>query len=228
VYRRLAQALAGRYGFSLTLILADYVLFSALSGTIAGRLVTYLVVVCTLLVTLLTAQAPRLWITLGYALVGASALVAVWAAVTQTLVGFLGLTSSLGVCLLLATPVVIARDIIKTRLVTAQTLMAAMCLYLLIGILFALLYDSIGAVTPGGYFGSPSLGTITNALFFSFTTLTTVGYGNLVPAAPIGQSLAMVEAVLGQIFLIVVVARLVSLWGQYLPTRAPRGERGVE
>ena len=113
--------------------------------------------------------------------------------------------------MLFRSPVVIVRDIIKTRLVSGQTLMAAMCLYLLIGILFALLYDSVGAVTPSGYFGSPKLDTITNALFFSFTTLTTVGYGNLVPATPFGQSLAMVEAVSGQIFLIVVVARLVSL-----------------
>jgi hypothetical protein len=225
VYTRLTRALAGRYGFSLALILADYVLLAALSGSIAGRLITYLVVVCTLLVTMLTAQAPRLWITLGYALVGASALVVAWAAFTQTLAGFLGATSSLGVWLLLATPVVIVRDIIKTRLVSVHTVMAAMCLYLLIGIIFALLYDTVGAVTPGGYFGSPQLGTITNFLFFSFTTLTTVGYGNLVPATPVGQSLAMVEAVSGQIFLIVVVARLVSLWGQYLPTRASRGEQ---
>ena len=88
----------------------------------------------------------------------------------------------------------------------------------------ALLYNFAGTLTPGGFFGSPSLGTITNCLFFSFTTLTTVGYGNLVPATPFGQSLAMVEAVSGQIFLIVVVARLVSLWGQYLPQRASRGE----
>jgi hypothetical protein len=228
VYTRLTHTFAGRYGFSLALILADYVLFSALSGSIAGRLVTYLVVVCTLLVTLLTAQAPRLWIALALVLVGASALVAVWAAVTQTLAGFLEVTSSLGVCLLLATPVVIVRDIIKTRLVTVHTLLAAMCLYLLIGIIFALLYHAVGPVTPGGFFGSPTLGTITNCLFFSFTTLTTVGYGNLVPATPFGQSLAMVEAVSGQIFLIVVVARLVSLWGQYLPTRTPPSEPHVE
>src|SRR5262245_28330887 len=174
MYRRLSRAVAGRYGFSLVLILADYVLLAALSGSIAGRLITYLVVVCTLLVTLLTARAPRLWIGLALILVGASALVVVWAAFTQTLSGFLGLASSLGVWLLLATPVVIVRDIIKTRLVSVDTLMAAMCLYLLIGIIFALLYDAIGAATPGGYFGSARLGTITNCLFFSFTTLITV------------------------------------------------------
>jgi hypothetical protein len=224
MYRRLAQTLAGRYGFSLALILADYLLLAALSGTIAGRLVTYLVVAGTLLVTLLTARAPRLWITLALGVVGASALVVVWAALTQTLAGFLGLSSALGVCLLLATPVVIVRDIIKTRLVSVQTLLAAMCLYLLIGIIFALLYDFAGTMMPSGFFGSPGLGTITNALFFSFTTLTTVGYGNLVPATAFGQSLAMVEAVLGQIYLIVVVARLVSLWGQYLPQRGAKVE----
>jgi hypothetical protein len=115
--------------------------------------------------------------------------------------------------LLLATPIVIVRDIFQVRLVSVHTLLAAMRLYLLIGIIFALLYDFAGTATPGGFFGSPGLRTITNALFFSFTTLTTVGYGNLVPATAIGQSLAVVEAVLGQIYLIVVVARLVSLWG---------------
>jgi hypothetical protein len=225
---RLARALAGRYGFSLALILADYLLLAALSGTIAGRLVTYLVVACTLLVTLLTARAPRLWISLALGVVGATALVVVWAALTQSLAGFLGLSSALGVCLLLATPVVIVRDIIKTRLVSVQTLLAAMCLYLLIGIIFALLYDFAGTLTAGGFFGNPSLGTITNCLFFSFTTLTTVGYGNLVPATAFGQSLAMVEAVMGQIYLIVVVARLVSLWGQYLPQRGSKVEGSAE
>ncbi len=228
MYIRLAHALAGRYGFSLTLILADYVLLSALSGTIAGRLVTYLVFACTLLVTLLTARAPRLWIALALALTGATALVALWAAFTQTLIGYLELTSALGVCLLLATPVVIVRDIIKTRLVSVQTLLAAMCLYLLIGIIFALLYEFVGSVTQNGFFGSVSAGTITNYLFFSFMTLTTVGYGNLIPATPIGQSLSMLEAILGQIYLIVVVARLVSLWGQYLPGRVPDAEHRRE
>jgi hypothetical protein len=213
MYTRLARALAGRYGFSFGLILADYLLLAALSGSIAGRLVTYLVVVCTLLVTLLTARAPRLWIALALALIGATALVMVWAALTQTLAGYLGLMSSLGVYLLRATPIVIVRDIFQVRLMSVRTLLAAMRLYLLIGIIFALLYDFAGTATPGGFFGSPGLGTITNALFFSFTTLTTVGYGNLVPATAIGQSLAVVEAVLGQIYLIVVVARLVSLWG---------------
>jgi hypothetical protein len=228
MYTRMARALSGRYGFSLGLILADYLLLAALSGTIAGRLVTYLVVACTLLVTLLAARAPRLWVTLALGVVGAAALVVIWAALTQTLAGFLGLSSALGVCLLLATPVVIVRDIIKTRLVSVQTLLAAMCLYLLIGIIFALLYDFVGTLTPGGFFGSPSQGAITNCLFFSFTTLTTVGYGNLVPATAFGQSLAMVEAVLGQIYLIVVVARLVSLWGQYLPQRGSKVEGSAE
>ena len=211
MYTRLTGILGGRYGYSLALILADYVLLAALGGSIAGRLITYLVVVSTLLVTLLTAQAPRLWITLAFALVGASALVVVWAALTQTLAGFLEVTASLGVCLLLATPVVIVRDIIKTRFVSVHTLLAAMCLYLLIGIIFALLYDAVGAMTPGGYFGSPKLGTITNALFFSFTTLTTVGYGDITPVANTARSLAVLEALLGQLYPAIILARLVSL-----------------
>ena len=49
-------------------------------------------------------------------------------------------------------------------------------------------------------------------LFFSYTTLTTTGYGNLVPAGTVGQSLAVLEMLVGQIFLVTLVAGLVSLW----------------
>ena len=58
----------------------------------------------------------------------------------------------------------IVRDIIKTRLVSVQTLLAAMRLDLLIGIIFVLLYQFVGTVTQNGFFGSVSAGTITNYL----------------------------------------------------------------
>ena len=53
--------------------------------------------------------------------------------------------------------------------------------------------------------------------YYSFVTLTTVGYGNLVPASNLGQTLAMLEAMLGQVYLVIVVSRLVSLWGRAVP-----------
>jgi voltage-gated potassium channel len=228
MYARLARELAGRYSFLLALILADYLLLSLVGETTFGRVVINLVFACTLLVTLLTARAPRLWITLALVLIGAAVLVLLGAALTQNLSGMTAPSGTLSALVLLATPVVIVRDIIRSRQVNADSVLGAMCVYLLVGIIFALLYAVTGTFTPEGFFGSVSLGTAPNYLFFSFMTLTTVGYGNLIPAMAFGQSLAMLEAILGQIYLIVVVARLVSLWGQTLPPRTPRAVPGAE
>ena len=130
-----------------------------------------------------------------------------------------------GALLVLVTPVMILRDISEHTLVTTDTVMGAACAYMLFGICFALIYGTIGQFMPGGFFGVGKSPT-SDYLFFSFTTLTTVGYGNLIPVTPVGQSLAMVEALSGQIYLVVVVARLVPIWGQERATtfRRRRGE----
>jgi voltage-gated potassium channel Kch len=60
------------------------------------------------------------------------------------------------------------------------------------------------------FFGSAGPGTLSQDLFFSFVTLTTVGYGNLVPAANPGQTFAVLEAVAGQLFLVVAVGKIIS------------------
>jgi voltage-gated potassium channel Kch len=60
------------------------------------------------------------------------------------------------------------------------------------------------------FFGSAGHGSLSQDLFFSFVTLTTVGYGNLVPAANPGQTFAVLEAVVGQLFLVVAVGKIIS------------------
>ena len=61
------------------------------------------------------------------------------------------------------------------------------------------------------FFGAAGHGTLTQDLFFSFVTMTTVGYGNLVPAANPGQTFAVLEAVTGQLFLVVAVWKIISV-----------------
>jgi len=60
------------------------------------------------------------------------------------------------------------------------------------------------------FFGAAGPGSLSEDLFFSFVTMTTVGYGNLVPAAHPGQTMAVMEAVVGQLFLIVAVGKVIS------------------
>jgi hypothetical protein len=228
VWVRFANELAGRYGFVLALILIDYVALSLLSGETAAwaRVVAQLSLGLTLIVTLIAAQVHRRWLIVAAVFVFAGLLALGGAALLQgdILTNVVYVTGAL---LVIVTPVMILRDISEHTLVTTDTVMGAACAYMLFGICFALIYGTVGQFMPNGFFGVGKSPT-SDFLFFSFTTLTTVGYGNLIPATPVGQSLAMVEALSGQIYLVVVVARLVSIWGQERATtfrlRRRRGE----
>jgi hypothetical protein len=109
--------------------------------------------------------------------------------------------------------------------VTTETVLGAVCVYLLLGFSFAFIFSGLAAVSSTPFFIGKLQATTNDFLFFSFTTLTTVGYGNLVPAGTVGQTFAMLEALSGQIYLVIVVARLVSLWGQARPTSDAGTER---
>lgn len=100
----------------------------------------------------------------------------------------------------------------KQREVTRDVVMGAVCAYFLIGIIWAYIYSflekaSPGAFSlPGGMIPSP-----VNFIYYSFITLTTVGYGDILPVSSPARSLAVLEALLGQMYLAVTLARLVAV-----------------
>jgi hypothetical protein len=94
--------------------------------------------------------------------------------------------------------------------VEAEHLFAALSAYLLAGIYFGLLYWAVEQVHPGAF--APPNFSRTGAIYFSFVTLATLGYGDIVPRADVARGLAVVEGVGGQLFLAVLVARLLSLY----------------
>lgn len=106
-----------------------------------------------------------------------------------------------------------ARIVFEPEYVTADKIFAAACVYLLAGICFGLLFVVIEQTYPGSFTlsESDSANLYGSLVHFSFTTLTTVGYGNISPISNSARSLADMEAVLAQLFLAIVVARLVSL-----------------
>jgi hypothetical protein len=109
-------------------------------------------------------------------------------------------------------PVSIVRHIGYRRQVDQETMLGALAAYLLIGMAFAFAYRFVGSVQAGPFFGADGEGTVSQDLFFSFITLTTTGYGNLIPADNPGQSLAVLEALLGQLFLVTAVGKIVTAW----------------
>jgi hypothetical protein len=108
---------------------------------------------------------------------------------------------------------VLVRDLWRTDEVTIHTLNVAVSGYLVLGIFWVFLYQFLLLLDPTSFRGiEPGPGSMSAVLYFSFTTLTTLGYGDIAPVSRAARSLATLEAVLGQIYIAVMVARLVGLY----------------
>jgi hypothetical protein len=211
--RRLARSFHSTesYGLVLLMIVATYVLATTLSPQ-WGATVLLTVQIATVWLALHTSQARR-----GLRLAADGLFVLAAAAAVANLVArgndnfepFVFVAASV---LYLLAPFSIVRHIAYRRSVDQETMLGALATYLFIGMAFAFLYRLLGAVQASTFFGSEGDGTLSQTLFFSFVTLTTTGYGNLVPAGNPGQSLAVLEALLGQLFLVTAVGKLVSAW----------------
>jgi voltage-gated potassium channel len=126
----------------------------------------------------------------------------------------IGLVYLLPVALLVTAtlPVTLSR-VLHERRVTNETVLGALCSYVLVGLLFAFIYLAINQVV-GPFFSQPEPHSESEFLYFSFVTLTTLGCGDLSPAVGLPQGLTVLEALTGQIFLVTMVARLVTVWGR--------------
>jgi Ion channel len=102
--------------------------------------------------------------------------------------------------------------------VTVETMFGVLCIYLLLGLLFGVAFATIADVSDTPFFNVGGHHGRDDFLYFSFTTLTTVGYGDLVAVTNLGRSLAITEALLGQLYLVTVVAVIIS----NLEPRRPR------
>lgn len=103
--------------------------------------------------------------------------------------------------------------LLRIRLVTLSTVFGAIDAYVLIGFTFAWIYVALYEF-KGTFFAQGGPSTVGDFLYFSLITLTTVGFGDLTPGTQVARSLVAIEAVLGQVMLVTLVARLVSLMGQ--------------
>jgi hypothetical protein len=108
------------------------------------------------------------------------------------------------------------RDVMYGGEVDQNRLMGAMCVYLLIGLAWAYVFTLIHVVSPTSFEGIVGPTTDAHAkamqfVYYSFVTLTTLGYGEITPISPVAQTLAYMEAVSGQFYLTILVAALVGM-----------------
>jgi hypothetical protein len=122
---------------------------------------------------------------------------------------------------LLLSVVVIVDRVLRLERVTAQSIYGALSAYLLIGLMFAAWYAAISGLVSGPFFVNSEPANAETLQYFSFTTLTTLGYGDFTAAGSLGRALAVLEAIAGQVFLATLVARLVSAYGTSRRQRPP-------
>lgn len=162
-----------------------------------------------LLFVLHTSQASRRTIRWATAAVGVGFL----AAITDQALGTPAVTVALEAVLVAVALGAIASRIGRYPRVDGRTIVGALCIYLLIAMLAASVFLTMDLVTEEGFFAQGG-GTRTDFLYFSFVTLTTLGYGDLTPAGDLARMLAVMEALVGQLYLVTVVALIVGNFGQ--------------
>lgn len=125
-----------------------------------------------------------------------------------------GATSLVTGVLVAAGPVLIILGTRRRSLrVDVQTIAAALCIYMMIGLFYAYIYGAVGAFHPP-FFAQTDTVARADFLYFSFVTLTTTGYGDLSAVGNVGRALSVSEAILGQVYLVTVVAVVVSNIGR--------------
>lgn len=200
------------YGSVLALLFITYVLSVSLTDPWARSLVLLMQIATVWLALHVSDARRRVRHVASAALVLAAAIAIanlIWGSEGDASTAVVFFTSAL---LYFIAPLSILRAIVMQREVTLETLLGAIDAYLLIGMFFAFTYLAIGAVSREPFFEGGVVDTLSDSLFFSFTTLTTTGYGNLVPAGNPGQTLAVMEMLIGQLFLITAVAKVINAW----------------
>jgi hypothetical protein len=199
------------YGLVLLLIIVTYVVSVAVTAEWATSLVVS-VQIATVWVVLQASRARRRFRMVTSVILILCAIAAAVNLVVEEDIVTGGAMAVISGVLYLGAPSSIVRHLVSRRTVDRETVLGAIAAYLMVGMFFAFTYRALGAVQAGPFFGRSGDGTFPQDLFFSFTTLTTTGYGNFVPASNPGQSFAVLEMLIGQLFLVTAVAKAVSAW----------------
>jgi hypothetical protein len=205
-----------RYGLLLLVSLVSLAVQGILGPSAAQQLLVTGLSGASLVLALRAAEFPSRLVAVAAAVgLGVLALTAV--RVTAGGIGE-GATRALNAALVAVGPPAVAigvvRELRSSRQVRIQAVMGVLSLYMLIGMLFAFTYGAIDRFGGDPFFASGAAATVSRCLYFSFITLTTVGFGDFAARSDLGHTLAVFEALIGQVYLVTVVSLLVSNLGR--------------
>jgi hypothetical protein len=177
----------------------------------------------TLLLAFWSADVPTWRLKRAAVLVGAFVAAAMLALILdsgQAVLGAVAITN--GLLILLAPPSIVVgvlRSLRKHGQVTIEVVMGSLCFYMLAGMFFAFVYGAMENLGGDPFFAGGDEWTPQRSVYFSFITLTTTGFGDFTARSDIGHMLSVTEALFGQIYLVTVVAVIVS---NLIPSRLQR------
>jgi hypothetical protein len=214
---RIASRAPDSYVLLLVLLLADYVMLTIDWTGGAALVVRSVLFALTVLLAFHTSQIGGFVLNTVRGLVLVTLLVALGVAISggDAATGAVTFVTSL---LILACPIAIAWRLVHHDQVTGETIAGAVCIYVLIGMIFAN-FDYGLQLASGSFFAQSGHHGLPDFAYFSYITMSTVGYGDLTPTTGLPRTLSVMEALAGQVFLVVLLARLVSLY------RGPKGLR---
>jgi Ion channel len=218
--RRDAVRFVDSYASLLVLLLANFFLLELVDDPRWGAIGSTLLAAAALVVAISDPDAGHR-ITRRHAIQIAAcvALAPIVLFVNSTEVLALAYLLPAGLLVTATLPVTISR-VLHHRRITHETVLGALCAYVLLGLLFAFLYLAVHELRDDPFFVQPGPHAQSEYLYFSFVALTTLGFGDLSPSVGLPQALTVLEALLGQIFLVTLVARLVTLWVRQSEDRA--------
>jgi hypothetical protein len=207
------------FGVVLILILLTILVFAAAIGPV-GQVISVALSGGTLLYVLYTAGAQRrifrtATVVVTVAVVSAGVAVLLGETVANTTAGLVGLL------LAVVAPVVILRRIVLSPTITFRLVLGALSIYMLFGLAYAYLFPLVATLTGESFFVQTSRPVASDYVYFSYTTLATIGYGDFTAASSLGRMIAVSEGLVGQLFLVSAVALLVGNIGRTLrPTES--------
>jgi hypothetical protein len=215
LWRKHTHADGYAYGWLLLLISVSLVFQLAAGDTGFARVVTLILQAVALLAALRVSGAHP-WIIRAASI-----------ATSIAVLGALGLligSGELDDAASRLAPLAIVRGIVRQAraagAITLRTMFGVLCVYLLVGMAFAFAYGAIEALTNEPFFAQITSGDQSDFLYFSFTTLTTTGFGDLTAATSLGHAFVITEALTGQIYLVTVVSLIVANLGRQRPRPA--------
>lgn len=209
---------AERYGLPMILLLLSMAVIMATPTSAVADAVALTLQGLALVATFRAAEI-RVWLRLpGSTLILVAILVAWYQAVFFEHVDHSVVPSMSVILVVVATPMIVFGLIRQARRdggITVHTLFGTVCIYLLLSLGFASTFAVIALRSPDPFFNQgPHWDSLRDCLYFSLTTITTAGLGDLSPASDLGRSLTATEALIGQIYIVTVVALVVSRVGR--------------